>query len=179
MAEGSFQALSRRIIEEVSQALADVQPAQVAALGEAIVGASRVFVGGAGRSGLVGRCFAVRLVQLGFPVHVVGAATTPAIAASDLLVMVSASGETDTTCLLARKATAAGARVAALTAARHSLLAAGTDLAVIIPATGSCQYGGSLFEQCALLVLDSVALDLQHRRGQTPDQMDARHANLE
>jgi len=73
--------------------------------------------------------------------------------------------------------------VVALTQAGSSALAAEANLAVVVPAkpgsSGSRQYGQSLFEQCALIALDAVALLLQEKLGRTPDDMDVRHANLE
>jgi 6-phospho-3-hexuloisomerase len=179
MTAESFQAVSREILEEISRMLGAVEAGGVTALENAILGAKSVFVAGAGRSGLMGRCFATRLAHLGLTSHAVGDTTTPPVAKGDLLIAISASGETDTISLLARRAAQLGARVAAVTCKRHSQLAGHADLLVIMPAGDSGQYGGSLVEQCALLLLDAIALDLQHRLGQTAQQMDARHANLE
>jgi D-arabinose 5-phosphate isomerase GutQ len=50
-----FPDLCRRIVEKIGQVLAAVDPAQVAALVAAILGARRTFVYGAGRGGLVMR----------------------------------------------------------------------------------------------------------------------------
>ena len=54
----------------------------------------RIFLAGAGRSGLALKSFAMRLTQLSKQAFVVGETTTPAITASDLLVIASSSGET-------------------------------------------------------------------------------------
>ena len=54
----------------------------------------RVFITGAGRSGLVGRFFVMRLVHLGKSAFVVGETTTPAINEGDLLIAISGSGNT-------------------------------------------------------------------------------------
>jgi D-arabinose 5-phosphate isomerase GutQ len=53
------------------------------------------------------------------------------------------------------------------------------DLSVVIPAAQSAQFGGSLFEQAALLVCDSLTLILQQRLGQSHTDMRSRHATLE
>ena len=181
-----FEDASRLILGEVEAALATVDRERVAQLEEAIVGARAVFVTGEGRSGLVGRCFAMRLMHLGVQTYMVGGTTTPAIGEGDLLMALSGAGETDTTCALAHTAAEAGASVAALTAAEGSSLASEAELLLIVAAptnrggTGkSEQYGGSLFEQCLLILLDAVALELQRRLGESPDQMAHRHANLE
>ncbi|MGZ4892148.1 MAG: SIS domain-containing protein, partial [Halobacteriota archaeon] len=54
----------------------------------------RLFVMGAGRSGLVVKGFAMRLMHLGFNVYVVGETVTPAVETDDLLIVISGSGET-------------------------------------------------------------------------------------
>ena len=63
---------------------------------DALNGAKRIFIAGIGRSGLIGKTFAMRLVHMGFLVYIVGDATTPAIQANDLLVIVTGSGTTKT-----------------------------------------------------------------------------------
>jgi len=48
-----------------------------------------------------------------------------------------------------------------------------------VPATGSQQFGGSLFEQSCVILLDAAVLDIARR---TPDAyaiMAHRHTNLE
>lgn len=61
---------------------------------EEIRNSDRIFVVGTGRSELVGKAFAMRLMHLGFNVHVVGEVTTPAIRDKDCLIAISGSGET-------------------------------------------------------------------------------------
>ncbi|MEM2817946.1 MAG: SIS domain-containing protein, partial [Archaeoglobaceae archaeon] len=48
--------------------------------------AERIFVVGIGRSGLVAKAFAMRLMHLGYKAFVIGETTTPRIEAGDLLV---------------------------------------------------------------------------------------------
>lgn len=176
----------KAVLEELKETLGGVSEQQVGALRGLLSGPRAVFVTGEGRSGLVARCFAMRLMHLGVPAHVVGGTTTPAFGEGDLLIAVSGSGETDLTCTVARLAKEAGGRVAAVTASDRSPLATAADLVVVIPAAygsapegGSVQYGRSLFEQVALLVLDAVALQLQRELDQAAENMDTRHANLE
>lgn len=59
--------------------------------------ARHVVVAGEGRSGFMAKAFAMRLMHLGVPVHVVGETTTPALGSADLLVAVSGSGTTAST----------------------------------------------------------------------------------
>jgi len=167
----------------------------VAALEEAILSARAVFVVGAGRSGLVGCCFAMRLAHLGLRGHVVGETVTPRVEPGDVVVALSGSGETPTTCAVEEAAAQAGAKVIAITGAADSPLARAAHAKVVIPTStlvrrssgeggkadgvSSAQYGGSLFEQALLVMLDTIALRLQSRLAQTSAEMDARHANLE
>ena len=183
MAKQTFQKASRMILTEIEGALAGVQEEQAAALLEAIVQAKAVFVTGEGRSGLVARCFAMRLMHLGLSAHVVGESATPALKKGDLLVAVSGTGESEITCTRAKLAASQGGRVAALTASEGSPLASAADLAVVIPAgrgrASTAQFGGSQFEQAALVALETIVLELQEQLGQSAGEMGSRHATVE
>jgi 6-phospho-3-hexuloisomerase len=156
----------------------------LARLSDEINRAERIFVLGEGRSGLVMRMLAVRLMHLGKETFVVGETITPAIEPGDLLIACSGSGETAVSCLLAEKAVVSGAILAAFTADPESRLAALANVVVTVPTqhklgtsgVETIQYGASLFEQCVLVLCEAIVL------AQTPDQPDeliARHANLE
>jgi 6-phospho-3-hexuloisomerase len=137
--------------------------------------ARRWFCAGQGRSGLVAQMVAMRLMHLGFDAHAVGEATAPALGDGDGLLAVSGSGETPMTLHVAGLARGFGARVLAVTTRGDSSLARLADAVVEIPTTGTVQFGGSLFEQCALLALDALAVDL----GGDHVEMAARHTNLQ
>ena len=149
--------------------------------------AERVFVLGAGRSGLALRMTAMRLMHLGLTVHVVGEVTTPAIGAGDVLLTASGSGTTGGIVRAAEAATAAGARVAVLTTAADSPLARLATASIVLPAAekqdrsgeASAQYAGSLFEQAVGLLGDALFHALWQRSGQSADELWPRHANLE
>ena len=51
----------------------------------------RIFVYGTGRSGLMLKAFAMRLMQIGLSSFVVGETTTPSVQKGDLLIIASAS----------------------------------------------------------------------------------------
>ena len=74
-----------RMIGLLTARAAAVDHTEVGAVLDGIHDARRVFVTGAGRSGLVARAFANRLMHLGMSVHVVGEVTTPAIERGDAL----------------------------------------------------------------------------------------------
>lgn len=139
----------------------------------------RWFCSGQGRSGLVAQMTAMRLMHLGFDAHAVGEATAPSTGDGDGLLALSGSGETAVTVHLARLARDAGARILAVTAEGTSTLAGLAHTVVEIPARGSSQFGGTLFEQSALLVLDALILDLTARSPHAHTTMRARHTNLQ
>ena len=167
------------LLAELSSALAEVDPEEVRQFERAVLGAREVFVAGEGRSGLIARCLAMRLMHLGRRSHVAGETTTPAAKEGDLLVAISASGETRVTRARAEAAHAHGAKVVGITANPASSLAQLSDLHLAIPAPAEQQYGGSRFEQAALILLDAVIFRLQSRLRRTATDMDARHATIE
>jgi 6-phospho-3-hexuloisomerase len=177
--------LARSITGEIATAVASVSGEAIEGAIAAIVGANRIFVFGEGRSGLVLRMVAMRLVHLGRTVHIVGDATTPNITADDLLIAGSGSGATPVTVLIAGQAHRTGCRVLAVTATPGSALTAVADLALVLktPAkgsrgsVGSVQPGGSLFEQSMLILFD--ALFLVMAGDSAAAQIANRHANLE
>ena len=61
-----------------------------------ILNAQRIYVMGAGRSGLVAKGFAMRLMHLGLQSYVVGETITPALRKGDVIVIFSGSGRTKT-----------------------------------------------------------------------------------
>ncbi len=73
--------------------------------------APRIFICGAGRSGMIGEMFGMRLVHIRKVVYIVGATTTPSIGKGDLLIAVSGSGRTKMVLNCAKTAKAVGAKV--------------------------------------------------------------------
>jgi 6-phospho-3-hexuloisomerase len=149
--------------------------------------ASRVFVLGAGRSGLALQMTAMRLMHLGLDVHVVGEVTTPAIAADDALLVASGSGTTAGILRSANTAAEVGAQIVCLTTDGSSPLAELAAVTVVVPAaqkqdhggTRSAQYAGGLFEQGVMFVGDALFHSLWKASGATADELWPRHANLE
>jgi len=148
--------------------------------------AGRIFVAGAGRSGLMMRSFAMRLMHTGLQVYVVGETVTPALMAGDLLIIGSGSGETDSLVGMATKAKKLGASVALATVHSTSTIGQLADAVIVIPAASkeeaaqsSIQPMGSLFEQTLLLLFDAVVLRCMDRLSMDAAAMYNRHANLE
>src|ERR1051325_2265476 len=96
-----------------------------------IGGADRVFVHGAGRSGLALRMTAMRLMHLGLDAHVVGEVTTPAIRQGDVLLVASGSGTTGGIVQAARTAADVGARVLAVSTTDESPLSEVADTTLV------------------------------------------------
>jgi 6-phospho-3-hexuloisomerase len=157
------------------------------AVADLVGSADRVFVMGAGRSGLALRMTAMRLMHLGLDVHVVGEVTTPAITAGDVLLTASGSGTTGAIVRAAETAADAEARIAVITTAAASPLASLATVVVVVPAAekrdrsgaASAQYAGSLFEQIVVLLGDALFHSLWKRSGSSADELWPRHANLE
>ncbi|AWB87498.1 6-phospho-3-hexuloisomerase [Mycetocola zhujimingii] len=176
-----------RELTATADAIAELGTDDLAAIAKALHGARRVFVLGAGRSGLALHMTAMRLMHLGLSVHVVGEVTAPAIGPGDVLVTASGSGTTPAIIRGADAAANAGASVVAITTAADSPLAALATVVMVVPAAGkldrsgsvSGQYAGSLFEQTVMVVGDALFHTLWLRSGQSADDLWPRHANLE
>lgn len=162
----------------------DAEAAEV--LIDKILSAQRIFIAGAGRSGLMLRAFAMRLMHLGFKTYVVGEVTTPALEEGDLILFGSGSGETSTLILMAQKAQKIGAQVALITIFPESSLGKISDLKITIvgrsnkvaSSVTSVQPGGNLFEQSMLIFLDAVIIRIAERENIDTAKF-KRHANLE
>ena len=186
---GVLDSLSAIVAENTAllSRVAGTADASLEAVAARLRGADRVFVSGAGRSGLALRMTAMRLMHLGLTVHAVGDVTTPAITATDALLVASGSGSTAGVVRAAETAHSVGATVLAFTTAPDSRLAGLADVAVIRPAAQqqdhggalSAQYSGALFEQAVMLVGDALFHTLWQASGDSADELWPRHANLE
>lgn len=140
----------------------------------------RIFVHGAGRTGLMLKAFAMRLAQAGYTVYAAGEVVTPAIEEGDLLIVASASGTTASILHSAQTARKVGAFILTLTASPDSPVCTCSDHCIFLDApTKDAQKGGSimgtLFEQSVLLFCDHVMASMSMDAA----DMRKRHANLE
>jgi len=134
--------------------------------------AKRVYVLGTGRSGLVAKNLAMRLVRLKKKTFVIGETVNPAINKGDLVVVVSGSGETGSVLSAVKVARVKGAEIFSLTAVENSPLVKLSHNAVLIKAEIPKRLGNqyqlreligvperspvkSLFEVCALIFLEA------------------------
>lgn len=78
----------RIIIDELSKFCGMVQEEEVQKLADEVKTANKIFLAGAGRSGLAARGFTNRLLHMGFDVHFVGEISCPPIKEEDLSFLV-------------------------------------------------------------------------------------------
>jgi 6-phospho-3-hexuloisomerase len=177
------------VIAELERTLAAISPEEAGRLCDLILQARSIFVAGAGRSGLAMKGFAMRLMHMGFSVHVPGDMVTPALQAGDLLIIGSGSGATASLVAMAEKARALNGKVAVITILPDSRIGQLADATVRIPAPspkapGSEQFAsvqpmGTLFEQSLMIFLDLMVMRLMDKKGLDATRMFERHANLE
>lgn len=176
------------VLTEISQVLAKVDRSAIDDLTARLVGADRIFVAGEGRSALMGKAFAMRLMHLGLTVYVVGETTTPPLREGDTVVALSGSGSTHGTVRVAEQAADKGAAVHAVSTDPGSALAQVAEQVLLLPAATkyrrddeapTIQPLSSLFDQVAHIVLDVVCLQLADRRGVDNAAARQAHSNTE
>ena len=185
-------------IDKVIERLRDDEVrAMIDTLVDAYRNGRKVLVMGAGRSGLVGRAFAMRLMHLGFNVYVLGETITPSIGENDVVVAISGSGRTQLIVTAAEAAKKVKAKIIAITSYIDSPLAKLADIVVEIPGRTKLAPDidyfarqilgiheplaplGTLFEDTAMVFLDGVTVELMHRLGKSEKDLRAKHANIE
>jgi 6-phospho 3-hexuloisomerase len=150
-----------------------------------ILSSNQIFSYGAGRSGLVARCFAQRIMHLGLRSFFLGETITPSLSNDDAFLVVSGSGETLSSVTFIKGAKKVGAKTIALTSKRESTVAKSADLVIMIPGkTKTDKYETaapftSLFDVSALVFLDCLASELMKRLKITEDDILRRHATIE
>ncbi len=196
-----LRAASREILEGAKKAIDELDIKQVEKLIQMILESKtrKIFVVGVGRSGFVGRAFALRLMNLGFNVYFLGETITPAAEKEDLVIAISGSGTTKFALTAASTAKEIGVKIAAVTSYPESDLGEMADL--VVPLGGRTKLGwsleedyvarqllgehqvlsplGSTFENNCMIFLDSLIVELMHRLGKTEEEMRKFHATIE
>ncbi|MBD3195227.1 MAG: SIS domain-containing protein [Candidatus Lokiarchaeota archaeon] len=154
---------------------------------EMFTSGKRIFVYGAGRSGLIGSCFAQRLMHLGINSCFVSDAVTYRYTSDDLLLIISGSGETTSPVAIAEKAKKIGGKIVLLTGNPKSTIGKLAD--IIIKIEGKSKEKAiaqktlapytSLFDISALALLDSIGGTLMNILSITERDIDNRHASIE
>ncbi|WP_298825863.1 6-phospho-3-hexuloisomerase [uncultured Planococcus sp.] len=180
----------QKVADEISMVLSNVEEEEAVQLSTQLKEAKRIFVYGEGRSGLMGKAFAMRLMHGGFQVFVVGETITPSIEEGDLLVAISGSGSTEAILQFAAKAKESGAKVSLVTTNKESKIAAICDCVLNIPAAtkhrrpeepATIQPLGNQFDQSVHLVLDAIIIGTLegNRNKDMHEEMTRRHTNFE
>ncbi len=198
-ARHSVQDMMRLMASKIRDTAASLSDSETEAFLSAIQSAERIYVMGAGRSGLVAKAFAMRLMHLGFISFVVGETITPAMRQKDLLVIFSGSGRTKTIADIAETAKEIGGRISLITSNRDSKISRMADVIVIIEnqrdqvrdetaefeirqMTGehkSFAPLGTLFETAAMVFADACISRLMEVSMIDEKELKNRHANIE
>jgi len=186
----------KNILENIGKILSEVDETEVKKFIEKIIHSRNIFLVAAGRSGLVARAFAIRLMHLGFNVYVIGETVTPSVKPGDLVIAISGSGKTSSTLVVAKTAKEQGLGVISVTSYEDSPLAQLSDCIVKIKGRRgllSNDYNsrqltgehepltplGTLFELSSLIFLDSVIAQLMKIYNKKEQDLSEKHANLE
>jgi 6-phospho-3-hexuloisomerase len=180
--------MSQQVLGELGGVFTRIDEETPRRMTTAIIQARRIACHGVGREGLMMRALSMRLMHLGFDVHVVGEVTAPPLNAGDLLIVSAGPGDLPTVSTLMTVARNAGARIMLITAQPGGKAAQIADDVIVLPAQTMADDGegstsllpmGSVFEIAMLLFFDLIALMLRDQTDQTADQMRRRHTNLE
>ena len=148
---------------------------------ETIIEAPRIFIYGVGRSGLIAKAFAIRLVQMGLEVYFVGETVTPIVEEGHLVIIVSYTGETMSCIQTANIVRRVGAKVVSITGNDHSKLATASNVIIQIrPGKDEDRRQlaplGTLFEDATMIYLDGIVADIMEKLGRSEGSMRKRHA---
>lgn len=189
------------ILSGISDAMGKVDMGQVERLIEALLQAQgegrKILVVGAGRSSLVGRAFAMRLLHLGFNVFVMGETLNPSVTQGDIALIISGSGSTTLPVTVTGMAKKLRVKVLAVTSNPDSPIGKMADLMVVVPGRSkvaleeeylsrqllgehaSLTPMGTLFENSCMVFLDCLIAELMDQLGVSEDEMKRRHAAIE
>lgn len=176
-----------KIILELSNNANYISNDQLAYAIEAIIKAPHIFIAGAGRSGIMAKGFANRLLHLGFSVSLIGDIISPHSKPGDLIIINSGSGETDSLVSLVKKAK--DVQILTFTMNPNSTIARFSDIIIQLPGVSpkvnnlsniiSIQPMASVYEQISLLTYDAIILELMDKLEETSESMFLRHADFE
>ncbi len=185
----------------VTQTVSQISSEEVGEFVEMIIAhrQSKILIMGAGRSGMVGRAFALRLLHLGYQTHVLGDTLVPSIGQDDLVIAISGSGATKLVVAAAEAAKAVGAHVVAVTSFTDSPLARLADHIVVVKGrvidhkqSREDYFArqilglheplaplGTLFEDSCMILFDAIVSVLLEKHRLSEEEMKNRHANIE
>jgi 6-phospho-3-hexuloisomerase len=187
-AHNSVQAMARRALSEIGAVFDALAVDTADRMCDEILSARRIACYGVGREGLMMKALCMRLMHLGLDAHMVGDMTTPPVGRGDLLIASAGPGTFSTVMALLGVAREAGARTMVVTAQPAGPAPVMAGVVIELPAQtmandrggpASLLPMGSLYEAAQLVFFDLISILLREKTGQSPDQMRARHTNLE
>nr|WP_321351391.1 SIS domain-containing protein [uncultured Methanoregula sp.] len=128
--ESDIPVFMEQMAESIRKTAVLLDRSETRAFFREILAAKRIYIAGAGRSGIISRAFALRLLHLGFDVYVVGETITPALRPGDTLVVFSGSGETHTMATFCTTVRDLGGRICLVTASPDSAMGRMADCVV-------------------------------------------------
>lgn len=176
-----FQRAVEYIGTQVTLAIEELDPALVTRTVAAISRAPQVFVYGAGRSGIIARAFAMRLVQVGVTAYVIGESVTPIVRKGDLAVIFSNAGESQSSLQTANIVRREGAELIVVTSREGSKLSHAASFLLVLRFRESAERPGlaplgTLFESGSLRLGDGLIAELMRVRNETEESLRRRHA---
>jgi len=184
----SFRLRANQVLGEIAETFERLNPEEIEGVTAVLAEATRVFIIGVGREGLVAKAFAMRLMHAGLEVHWAWDDTTPNMNAGDVMVMVNGSGAIGHLDYVFGQVKSTGATTIVVTGVPDADTPLAADFVLHVPATvfhghgelvPSVQPMGSLFEQACLIAYDLMVVDIALRRSSDPEAMAARHRNFE
>jgi 6-phospho-3-hexuloisomerase len=177
----AFSHANRYIGERVSAVLALLDPRLIGRAVDLLGKAPAIFVYGAGRSGIIGRAFAMRLVQTGLTAFVIGESVTPIVRRGDAVFILSGRGESYSSIQTANIVRREGAELIVVTGRPTSKLAHASTLLIPLdfpeePERPQLAPLGTLFEAASFRLTDALIAELMVARGETEESMRRRHA---
>jgi 6-phospho-3-hexuloisomerase len=199
MADHRVQDMIRLMSSKIKKIADSLSDEEITRFLDEILKARRIYVMGAGRSGLVAKAFAMRLMHLGFQAYVVGETITPAMKPGDLMVVFSGSGKTKTVADIAETAKDIGGRLALISADKSSRIAQISDSVVIIESQRDAVKDdtaefeirqmmgehksfaplGTIFETASMVFADAIISRLMEITRIEEKDLKTRHANIE
>jgi 6-phospho-3-hexuloisomerase len=183
-----LQAMAQQALVEIGSVFSRVPADTADRMCAENLKARRIACYGVGREGLMMKALCMRLMHLGLDAHVAGDMTTPPVSQGDLLIASAGPGSFTTVMALLGVAREAGARTMVVTAQPEGPAPRAADVVIELPAQtmandrggpASLLPMGSLYEAAQLVFFDLISILLRDKTGQSPDQMRARHTNLE
>lgn len=180
----------QNILNEIKDVLSNVKEEEAITVSDRLQEANRIFLYGEGRSGLMAKAFAMRLMHGGYQVFVIGETTTPSIEKGDLLIVVSGNGSSKSQYHYISKARGMGVKVLLVTSNVASEIAKVSDDILHIPAStkyrhrgepSTVQPLGNQFDQSVHLILDAIIIYCLKTKGggNIHQNMQNRHATFE